>query len=231
MIKHTRVAAFLAFAVVFFSFSLPASGQQVGPTRQSRRYNANREARIKRTIAQTYGHRWEVGGGGGGLRFRTGPYLRQSTEITFWGSATYNLNPRLGVLAEVRGAYGSAKIGNLLPSGNSLAYNPKVSNYNFLIGPSYRFVSKEKFAVAGFVEGGAGLGKFAGDSKGLSAANIGVWTGDYAAAFSVGLNLDYNLYENLALRVTPNYLGTTYGGTLQNSKGINVGVVYRFGHQ
>ena len=231
MVECTRAAALVAFAVVLFVSSLPAWGQQVGPTRQSRRYNANREARIQRTIAQTYGHRWEVGGGGGGLRFRTGPYLRQTTEITFWGSATYNLSPRLGVLAEVRGGYGSAKIGNVLPSGNSLAYNPKVSNYNFLIGPSYRFVSKEKFSVAGFVGGGTGLGKFAGDSKGLSAADLGVWTGDYAAAFSAGVNLDYNLYQNLAVRITPNYLGTTYGGTLQNSKGINAGLVYRFGHQ
>lgn len=231
MVKCTRAAALMAFAVVLLSFPRHASGQQVGPTRQSRRYNANREARIQRTIAETYGHRWEVGGGGGGLRFRTGPYLRQSTEITFWGSATYDLNPRLGVLAEVRGAYGSAKIGNVLPSGNSLAFNPKISNYSFLIGPSYRFVSREKFSVAGFVEGGAGLGKFAGDAKGLTAADIGVWTGDYAAAFSAGLNLDYNLYQNLALRLTPNYLGTTYGGTLQNSKGINAGIIYRFGHQ
>jgi len=231
MAKCTRAAALMAFAVVLFSISRPASGQQVGPTRQSRRYNANREARIKRTIAQTYGHRWELGGGGGGLRFRTGPYLRQTTEITFWGSATYNLSPRLGVLAEVRGGYGSAKIGNVLPSGNSLAYNPNVSNYNFLIGPSYRFVSKEKFSVAGFLEGGAGLGKFAGDSKGLTAADLGVWTGDYAAAFSAGVNLDYNLYQNLAVRITPNYLGTIYGGTLQNSKGINAGFVYRFGQQ
>ena len=231
LVQCTRAAALIVCAVLIFSFSLPAQAQRVGPTRQSRRYNANREARIKRTIAQTYGYRWEVGGGGGFLRFRTGQYLRQTTEIAFWASTRYALNPKLGVLAEVRGGYGSAKVGNILPGGNSLPYNPNVSNYNFLAGPSYRFVAMQKFSALGFAEGGVGLGKFAGDSKGLTAADIGVWTGDYAAAFSAGVNLDYNVYPNLAVRVTPNYLGTTYGGTLQNSKGINFGVVYRFGHK
>lgn len=228
-LKCTRAAALMACAVLIVSFPVSALAQKVGPTRESRRYNANREARIARTVAQTYGQRWEVAGGGGFLRFRTGQYLRQTTEITFWASARYTLNPKLGVLAEVRGGYGSAKVGNLLPSRNSLAYNPNVSNYSFMAGPSYRFLAREKFTAAGFVEGGVGLGKFAGDSKGLSAAQIGVWTGDYAASFSAGVNLDYNFYPNLAVRVTPNYLGTTFGGTLQNSKGINMGVVYRFG--
>ena len=231
MVKCTRAAVLMTSAVLIFSSLPSAVAQKPAPTRTSRRYNANREARIARTIAQTYGHRWEVGGGGGYLRFRTGPYLQQSNEVTFWGSALYALNPKLGIESEVRGAYGTAKVGNILPGGNSLSYNPKVSEYNFLIGPSYRFIAKEKYSVSGFVEGGVGLGKFAGDSKGLSAADIGVWTGDYAAAFSAGVNVDYNLYHNLAFRLTPNYLGTTYGGTLQNSKGINVGLIYRFGQQ
>lgn len=202
-------------------------GQNSRPTR--RETTANRKARIQRTISETYSHKWEVGGGGGFVRFRPGKYLQQSNEITFWASTMYALNPKLGVIGEVRGAYGNAKIGNILPSGNTLSFNPKISEYSFMAGPSYRFVSKERFSVSGFAEGGAGLGKFAGDSKGLTASEIGVWTGDYAASFSAGLNLDYNLYPNLAFRVTPNYLGTTYGGTLQNSKGVNAGIVYRFG--
>lgn len=217
-----------AVALVAFFLTLSFAGAQ--NTRPARRETtANRKARIQRTIAETYGHRWEVGGGGGYLRFRPGQYLQRSNEITFWASTMYALNPKLGVIGEVRGAYGTAKIGNILPSGNTLSYNPKVSEYSFMAGPTYRFVSNEKYAVSGFVEGGAGIGKFAGDSKGFTAANIGVWTGDYAASFSAGLNLDYNFYPNLALRVTPNYLGTTYGGTLENSKGVNLGIVYRFG--
>ena len=207
--------------------SFGANAQSVHRTR--RESSASRKARVERTIVQTYGHRYEAAGGGGFLRFRPGTYLQQNNEITFWASTMYSLNPRLGVVGEVRGAYGNAKIGNILPSGNTLPYNPKISQYSFMAGPSYRFRTKEKYSVSAFAEGGLGLGKFAGDSKGLTAQDIGVWTGDYAAAFTVGANLDYNLDPNLSLRISPSYLGTTYGGTFQHSKGINAGMVYRFG--
>ena len=220
LLLSTALIAFLAVSV-----ALPAQGTR-RPRRES---SSNRKARIARTIAETYGHRYEVAGGGGYERYRSGQYLQQSNEVTFWASTVYALNPRLGVLGEVRGGYGKAKIGNLLPSGNVLNYNPQISEYNFMAGPSYRLVAREKFGLNAFAEGGVTLGKFAGDSKGLTAAQIGVWPGDYAAAFSAGLNFDYNLFPNVAFRVTPTYLGSTFGGTVQNSKGLNVGVVYRFG--
>ena len=175
----------------------PAFAQSARRTR--RESHANRKARIERAIAQTYGHKYEAGGGGGYLRFRSGPYLQQNNEVTFWASTMYALSPKLGVQGEVRGAYGKAKIGNTpfhIP-------NPQISDYSYLAGPSYRVVAKEKYSVSGFAEGGVGLAKFAGGSKGFTAQDIGVWTGDYAGAFSVGAHVDYNLYPNLAFRVTP----------------------------
>ena len=214
-----------AMALLVVLLAGAAHGQSAHRTR--RESNANRKARIARTIAETYGHKYEAAGGGGYLRFRTGQYLRQSNEVTFWASTLYALNPKLGVQGEVRGAYGKAQIGNTIYN----IANPRVSEYNFMAGPAYRFVAREKYSVSGFAEGGVGLGKFAGDSKGFSAQEIGVWTGDYAASFSAGVNLDYNVFPNLAVRLTPNYLGTTYGGTRQNSKSVNVGVVYRFGQK
>ena len=224
--KKNLGVALAAAAVTLLSVH-PAAAQSAHRTR--RESNSNRKARIARTVTETYNHRWEVAGGGGYLRFRSGEFQRQDNQITFWASTLYALNPKLGVIGEVRGAYGKAKIGNILPSGNVLDNNPRISEYSFIAGPSYRFVRKEKFSASVFGEGGMGLGKFDGDSKGLSAADIGVWTGNYAASFSGGVNLDYNLYPNLALRLSPSYLGTTYGGTLQNSKQLNLGVVYRFG--
>ena len=221
------VSKLILFATLASAFAAPALAQSIHRTR--RESNANRKARIARTVAETYGHRWEAGGGGGYERFRSGRYQQQDNQVTFWASTLYSLNPKLGVMGEVRGAYGNAKVGNILPSGNSLPYNPKISEYNFMAGPSYRFHVREKYALSAFAEGGVGLGKFAGDSKGLSAADIGVWTGDYAASFAAGVNLDYNLFPNLAFRVTPTYLGTTFGGSVQNSKGVNLGLVYRFG--
>lgn len=227
-IRQLLLSSTALVAVFAFTFAAPAQSTR-RPRRES---SANRKARIARTIADTYGHRFEVAGGGGYERYRSGQYLQQSNEVSFWASTLYSLqslNARLGVLGEVRGAYGNAKIGNLLPSGNVLNYNPQISEYNFMAGPNYRLVAQEKFGLSAFVEGGVTLGKFAGDSKGLTAAQIGVWPGDYAAAFSAGLNFDYNLFPNVAVRLTPTYLGSTFGGSLQNSKGLNVGVVYRFG--
>lgn len=225
--KLGKCVAIVVVMLVIAGSGIAATAQSVHRTR--RESSASRKARVERTIAQTYGHRFETAGGGGYLRFRSGPYLQQNNEITFWASTMYSLNPKLGVVGEVRGAYGNAKIGNILPSGNTLPYNPKISEYNFMAGPSYRFRMREKYSISGFAEGGVGLGKFAGDSKGLSAADIGVWTGDYAAAFAVGANFDYNLDPSLSLRVSPSYLGNTFGGTFEHSKGVNVGVVYRFG--
>ena len=226
--KQSGSRRILLFGALLALAAIPASAQQ-NAHRNRRESSANRKARIERTVEETYGHRWEAGAGGGYLRFRSGQAQQQDNQVAFWASTMYSLNPKFGVIGEVRGSYGKAKLTNPLPSGNFLGYSPQISQYDFMAGPSYRFVKKEKFAVTGFAEGGLGLGKFAGDSKGLSAADIGVWTGDYAAAFTAGVNLDYNVYPNFAFRVTPTYLGTTYGGTLQNNKGINAGVIYRFG--
>lgn len=227
--RRLRSRLFFLFSISFVTLLLAASPASAQQRRVRRESNANRKARIARNTAATYAHRWEAGGGGGYERFRSGQYQQQDNQVTFWASTMYSLNPRLGIIGEVRGAYGKAKIGNILPSGNVLTYDPKISEYNFMAGPSYRFIRREKFSASVFAEGGAALGKFDGDSKGLSSADIGVWNANTAAAFSAGVNLDYNLYPNLAVRITPTYLGTTYAGTLQNSKGLNLGVVYRFG--
>jgi hypothetical protein len=206
-----------------------SSAQAQSQRRPRRESTANRKARIARTIADTYAHRWEAGGGGGYMRYRPGPYLRQNNEVSFWASTMYSLNPKLGILGTVQGSYGKAKLDYPLPSGSTLTYSPRISEYAFMAGPNYRFVRQEKYGVSGFVQGGLDLGKFAGDSKGLTAADIGVWTGDYAPAFTAGLNLDYNFDPALAVRVTPAYLGTTFGSSFQNSKSLNIGVIYRFG--
>ncbi len=204
-----------------------AAGTVQAQTRRPRRESsANRKARVQRTIEDTYSHRWEVAGGGGYLRWRSGPFLQKNNEVTFFMNGTYFLNEKLGITGDVRGAYGKAKIGNNIYD----LKNPQISTYTFMAGPTYRVYAKQKMAVSIVGEAGSALGKFGGGSKGIPDVNIGLWPSSNArAAFSVGVNLDYNLFPNLAVRVTPNYLGTTFGGTVQNNAGVNVGVVYRFG--
>jgi hypothetical protein len=195
-----------------------------------RETNANRKARIARQISDTYTHRWEVGGGGGWLRFRSGEYTQKNSEIAFWMDANYYLNQKLGLTAEIRGAYGNAKVPN-----NNLAntvINPQISEYPFLAGPTYRLYRQQRYAVSVFALGGTAIGKFDGDSKGFTATQLGFWPSTNAApAISVGGNLDINIYPNLAFRIAPSYLGTGYGGSWQNNAGFEMGLVVRFGRQ
>ncbi len=193
--------------------------------RPRRETNANRRARIARTIDDTYSHRWEVGAGGGYLRFRSGEYKQQNNEVTFWTSGMYSLTPKLGVIGLAGGGFGSAKLNDTAVN----AVNPQIQNYDFLAGPSFRLVRREKFAVSLYGAGGAGYGRFSTGPKDFPSTTVGLWPSGTAAAFSAGLNLDYNFYPNLAVRLNPNYLGTLYGSSTQNSKGVNFGLVYRFG--
>lgn len=232
--------------VAILSLALAVSGAAslgAQTTRRSRRENANREARIKRTIQDTYSHRWEVGGGGGYLRFRSGQYLQKNNEVAFWMSTTYYLRPKLGIIGEVRGLYGNAKIANGAGTPDQpifLNLKPQISQYPFMGGVVYRLYSKEKVAVSVVGEGGVALGKFDSGSKGIPSQYLHVWQSATRPAFSAGVNLDYNFYPNLALRITPTWLATTYQldpkdsaptphGSLQNNGGFNIGIVYRFG--
>lgn len=229
------VAALLSAAFLMSGVN-PLHAQQ--RRRPSRETNANRKARVERTIQETYSHRYEVAGGGGYLRFRSGQTLQKNNEITFWvtGTRYFTSNPKLGIAADVRGAYGNAKVGNTafnIP-------NPQISQYSFMAGPSYRLYSKQKYAISAFAVVGAALGKFDTGSKGVPAYQLHLWQNGTHGAMSVGANFDYNLYPNLAIRVTPTYLGTffrldpkdtvTTKGSIQNNVGFNVGIVYRFGH-
>jgi hypothetical protein len=216
-----------------------ASAVEAQSTRRTRREsNANRKARIARTIEETYSHRYEVAGGGGYLRFRSGEYLQKNNEVTFFMTGTYFLNPKLGIIGDVRGMYGNAKIGNSSP--NFLPFKPQISEYPFMGGVAYRVYAKEKVALMLTGEAGAALGKFDGDTKGLPSSALGLWQSSTRPAISLGANFDYNLYPNIAMRISPTWVGTFYQlspqdpapqphGSFQSNLGFNVGVVYRFG--
>ena len=225
------LSAYASAAVVLATLvaAPPAQAQNSGRTR--RETNANRRSRIERTVRETYTHRWEIGGGGGYLRFRSGQFTQKNSEIGFWVNDTYYLSEKLGITGEVRGYYGNGKIPNYNPFA-SLVGNPQISEYPFLVGPTYRFRLRQRTAISAFAMAGTAIGKFDGASKGITAAQLGFWPSTSARpAFSVGANVDLNLYPNLAFRISPNYLGTTFGSTIQNNVGVNMGLVYRFGRQ
>src|ERR1700679_1417281 len=191
-----RLSVKCAAAVLLAGFIASGVSAVEAQTHRTRREsNANRKARIARTIEDTYTHRWEVGGGGGYLRFRSGETLQKNNQVSFWTSGTYFLNPKFGIVGDVRGSYGNAKIGNTIFN----IPNPQISQYTFMGGPSYRFYAREKTAISAFVTGGAAIGKFDSGAKNLTSADIHVWESNTRPVISAGVNLDYNLFPNFAI--------------------------------
>jgi len=232
---EVRLAAVMLVGAAMVAAVRPMEAQST--RRPKRETTASRQERIARTIENTYNHRWEVGGGGGYLRFRSGEYKQKNNEVTWATAATYYLSPKLGLMGDIRGSFGNAKVG---PNIYNEAYNPLINEYTFMAGPNLRFYRKEKAAVSLHVLGGVAMGNFDGGAKGLLSQDIGLWQSATRPSFSAGVNFDYNLYPNLALRVTPTYVGTMFKladsdpspqphGTLQNNAGVNVGLFYRFG--
>ena len=228
-----RVSTQSLVAVLILTLAaLASSTAQAQTTRKpGHETNANRKARIARQITETYTHRWEVGGGGGWLRFRSGEFTQKNSEIAFWMDTTYYFNEKLGLTGEIRGGYGNAKPLEGRKDINVVG-NPQISEYPFMAGPTYRLRTQLRYAVSVFALGGTAIGKFDGDLHNLPASQFGFWPSTNARpAFSVGGNLDLNVYPNLAFRIAPSYLGTTFGGSLQNNVGFEMGLVYRFGRQ
>jgi hypothetical protein len=224
-----RLAALLVVAVLAGA----ATSSEAQLTRRTRREsNANRKARIAKAIEETYAHRWEVAGGGGFLRFNSGPFTQKNDEVTWATSVSYNLNPKWSAVGDIRGSYGDAKVNPLInnPVSFNGVYRPLITEYTFMAGPQYRFYAKQHLSVSGHVIAGIALGNFDGGSKGVPATTLGLWPTSNRAAFSAGVNVDYNFYPNLAFRVTPTYVGTNFGDKIQNNLGFNMGIVYRFGH-
>ncbi|HXE06461.1 MAG TPA: hypothetical protein VN612_01110 [Acidobacteriaceae bacterium] len=220
------IAAPLALLIALIA--APAASAQFHTHRET---NANRRARIQRQITDTYTHRYEVSGGGGYLRFRSGQFTQKNNEVDFFFNTTYYFNEKLGATAEVRGYYGKAKLPNGTPYANYVG-NPQISEYPFMVGPTYRVYLHQHIGGSIFALGGTAIGKFDGDTKGIASTQLGFWPSAVAKpAFSVGANVDINLYPNLAFRIAPNYMGTTFGGSLQNNLGVNLGINYRFGRQ
>lgn len=220
-----------AAVLILMAATLAAPSAQAQARKAGHETNASREARIARQIQETYTHRWEVAGGGGWLRFRSGEYTQKNSEIAFWLNTNYYLTQKLGITGELRGAYGNAKVPNYNQYA-TLVGRPQISEYPFLAGPTYRFYRHQKIALSVFALGGTAIGKFDGDSHGIPATTLGFWPSTNAApAVSLGGNLDMNIFPNLAFRIAPSYLGTNFGGSWQNNVGFEIGMVVRFGKQ
>jgi len=193
------------------------------------RVMVRRKQRIQQIIQDTYSHQYEFYFGGGYLRFRPGNTLQHLNETAWNVGITDYVRGDLGVTADFRGYYGNAYTG---PHATiNAAYNPPISQYTFMAGPQYRFYKGQHWAWSANVLAGAGHGNFSTGIGPFQPGDVGLYNNATVFNVSVGASVDYNLGPGLAIRLTPNYLLTDYGSTLQHNKGFNIGVVYRFGRQ
>jgi hypothetical protein len=191
------------------------------------RIRARREQRRAAAIHDAYAHRYDVFGDMGYLRFTPGPSRQRVTMYAWDTGITRYFNERLGATVEGRGYYGTAYVG-LNPSNIT---RPAISEYDALVGPTYRFYLQPRYSVSGRVLAGYGKLNTSGDTNGFGGATLGLYPDGASFAASASVIGELNVTPNLALRLAPEYFVTGFGSTTQNSLGFTGGIVYRFGKQ
>ncbi|HUB00765.1 MAG TPA: hypothetical protein VMA34_20710 [Terracidiphilus sp.] len=191
------------------------------------RIRMRREQRRQQAIHDTYGHLYEIYTAMGYLRFTPGPSLQRVTLYGWDTGLTRYYNVHLGVTADARAYYGTAYVGI-----NSLNITkPAISHYDFLIGPTYRFLLLPKYSVAGRVMGGYAFSDFSGDTNGSGSTALGLYPDGGTYAISADILGEYNVSPSLAVRLGGTDYVTGFGSTMQNSVGFTGGFVLRFGKQ
>jgi hypothetical protein len=217
----------------------PAGQDQAGQPAQETPQQMSVQARIRlrrqqrraTAIHDAYDHLFESYVGIGYLRFTPGP-SRQRTTLYGWDTGlTRYYGARLGFNFDARGYYGIAYTGLIPGITNASNTRPKISMYNLLFGPTYRFYVQPKYSISGRVLGGMALSSFSGDTNGEGSATFGIWPDATTFAASGSIVGQYNLTPGVSLRLTGEDFVTGFGSTVQNSFGFTTGVVYRFGKQ
>jgi hypothetical protein len=195
------------------------------------RIRLRREQRRAAAISDAYNHRYESYLTLGYLRFQPGPSLQRLTYYAWDTGLTRYYNERLGVNFDARGYVGIAYVG--LNFTNDTRY--KISQYDLMLGPTYRFYVQPKFAISGRVLAGWALGNFTGDTNGFGSICSGnsclLYPDGSTFAASASVIGDYNISPDFSLRLAPEYFFTGFGSSIQSSRGFTIGLVYRFGKQ
>lgn len=194
------------------------------------RIRARREQRRAAAIHDAYSHRYETYANIGYLRFKPGPTTQKLTYYAWNTGLTRYFNERLGVTVDGRGYYGIAFVG-LNPYSQGAFTRPKISQYDAMAGPTYRFYLQPKYSVAGRVMAGYAYGNFSGDTNGITPTLLGLYPDSSTYAASASVIGEVNLTPNVGFRLVPEYFLTGFGSSMQASRGFTAGVVYRFGKQ
>lgn len=194
------------------------------------RIRLRREQRRATAIHDAYDHRFDAIVGGGYLRAKPGPNLQNLTYYAWMVGLTRYYSERLGVAANVRGYTGTAYVGvNQYSQGGFT--RPIISQYDIMLGPTYRFYLQPRYSVAGRVMAGWALGNFSGDTNGFPPKLLGMYPDANTFAASASVMGEYNVSPGFALQLSPEYFFSGFGGSVQAERGFTFGFVYRFGRQ
>jgi hypothetical protein len=195
------------------------------------RIRQRREQRRATAIHDAYDHLFESYVGMGYLRFQPGATLQRTTFYGWNTGLARYYSERFGVDVDARGYYGIAYTGEIQGVSNASNTRPKISEYNVLLGPTYRFYIQPRFSISGRVLGGFALGNFSGDTNGFGSTTFHIWPDGVTYAGAGSLIGQFNVSPGLSLRLTGEDFVTGFGSTTQNSFGFTSGLVYRFGKQ
>jgi len=191
------------------------------------RIRLRREQRRATAIHDAYDHRWESYIDMGYLRFTPGPNLQRLTYYAWESGLTRFSSARLGYILDARGYGGTTYVGQNF--SNNTRY--KISQYDLLFGPVYRFYVLPRYAISGRVMAGGAYGNFSGDTNGIPPSLLGLYPDALTYAASASIIGEYNLGPGLGFKLAPEYFFTGFGSTVQASRGFTAGIVYRFGKQ
>jgi hypothetical protein len=213
-----------------------AAQETPGQISVQERIRQRRAQRRATAIHDAYDHLFESYAGMGYLRFQPGASLQRTTFYGWNTGLTRYYSERFGVDVDARGYYGIAYTGLQFPGSSTSGTNatdtrPKISEYNVLLGPTYRFYIQPKFSISGRVLGGFALGNFSGDTNGFGSTSFGIWPDGITYAGAGSLIGQFNISPGISFRLTGEDFVTGFGSTTQNSFGFTGGFVYRFGRQ
>lgn len=174
----------------------------------------------------TYSNEWEIYGGAAFSHFNGGPSLIVGTNLGgFDVQGTRWFTGRVGVTANLRGYYGTQGV---VPNALNI-HGPFIFEHQFLGGVSYRVAKRAHAALNLHALAGGSYGIFSSAlDKGETPPQFGMFNDGVAFATALGGSLDLNRSPKVALRISPDYLLTTFGSTRQNEFAISVGILYRF---
>lgn len=173
-----------------------------------------------------YNNEWEIYGGPAFSHFNGGPSLIVGTNLGgFDVQGTRWFTDRLGATANLRGYYGTQGV---VPNDKNI-HGPFIFEHQFLGGVTYRAIKRGHAGLDLHALAGTSYGIFSSAlDKGQYPTEFGLFNDGFAFATALGGSIDLNRSPKVALRISPDYLLTTFGGTRQNEFAISVGILYRF---